>query len=703
MITPLTVTAVREYISPTSSSAFAVNADLVAAGAATLATNTGSVWKDVITSVNSIGSTALKTSLKNFQKNANWTALVNGFDSLAVSALPVAYSGTLQTATDYVLDQAQDILGGSPADVGKFIAALNLVEAYTSQVNEYINAANNATEPLSSAHWNMDLQTTNGLSGVNVDFVNFGSDLARTGHVINFTDLENLGNPGLLLSTIQQHGGFYLVTRVLNRYGLDIDLMWEPERIAQIIAILNEPPSTYISVTGQGYSYAELQKEPLVVDRATQPLSSAVDISKSKYGLTPAQQKLIYRILRLIVDDDLTLLKGLLAVTTDNIKTAADLLDPKRLFPNSYRTLTVPISVGYKTIYVDAQGTINPLLQNLGARLDQILPGDLAIANDALSRSLLQVKNIFDTNPIDLGNTLSVIETNKGLVDILSFTQPVPSDVVTFFQSGVDNGTGTHGEILVVDVIGSAAGYNITSAWQTLNSTIQALESAGSLYTIYRDMGSSSSSTGVFRVMKYALAGTYTSGVGPYTATIPVGVYGAGTYDNGGAGYATIADLMDAIFDGAGALPGLISIANGIITSLASTHNTESASCNALMLQVADQMISEYTHQTNADIVFADIASSRSTILSFGQSLYNYAQDTSVGGLAYFLENIADTSTLGGQATVASMREARNYQRLQVLGFEPDTLLDTSAEQTSASLSSSQYTASEASGLVSAG
>lgn len=703
MITPLIATAIKEYISPTSGPAFAVNASLTSAGAATLSTNTGSVWNDVIGLVNSTGSSTLRTAFKNLQKNASWTILVNGFNASAVAALPPSYAETLQTATNFVLNKAQEILGGSTTDVSKLITVLNLAEAYTSQVNEYVNAANNATEPLSSAHWNMNLQTTNGLSGVNIDFINFGSDLVKSGYVIDFTELANLGNPGLLLSTIKQYGGLYLVTRVLNRYGLSLNLVLDPDRISQVIAVLSEPPGTYISTTGQGYSYADVQEAPLIVDRTLQPSSSAVDVSRSKYGLTPAQQKLVYRILQLVVDDDLELLKGLLAVTTDDIKTAADLLDPKKLFPNSYRTLTVPVAAGYKTVYVDAAGTTNPLLQNFGLRLDQILPTDIAIANDALSRSLLQVKSIFDTNPIDLGNIFAQIETNKGLTDILSFTQPVPASVVTFYQSGVDNGSGANGEILIVDVIGSVAGHNITAAWQQLNSTIQTLETAGSLNTIYRDSGATSSSTGVFRVMKYALAGAYTSGVGPYTATIPVGVYGAGTYDNGGAGYITIVDLMNAIFSGAGALPGLISIANGVITSLASTYSTQSALCNTLMSQVADQMISEYTHQTNANIEFAEIASSRSTVLSFGQSLYNYAQDTSVGGMAYFLENISNISTLGGQATIAAMREARNYQRLQALGFEPDTVLDTSATKTSASLSSSQYTASEASGLVVAG
>ena len=694
MITPLVATAVKEYISPAGSPAFAINAAMSAAGSATLATSTGAVWNDVIALINSIGSTSLKTTTKNFQKNSAWSTLVNGFSSATVSSLPSTYSGTLQTSTAYVLARARDALGGSPVNIAKFVTILNLVEAYTSQVNEYINAANNSSQPLSSNHWSMDLQTTNGLSGVNIDFINFGNDLVNSGHLLDFTDLSNLGNPALLLSTIKQHGGWYIVSKVLGQYGLTLNLLLDPDKVSQIVAILNEPPGTYISASGRGYSYADLQEEPTVVNKVQQPTVLELDIVKSKYGLTPAQQKLIYRILTLITGDDLVLLKGLLEVNTVGINTAADLLDPKKVFPNSFRTLTVPIAAGYKTIYVDHTGTVNPLLSNFGNKLDQILPTDISIANDALSRSLMQVKNIFDTTPVELGTVTSQIETNKGLSSIVSLTSPVPTDVITFFQSGVDNGSGNNGQILVVDVIGSAAGYNITDAWTSANAIMLALESAGSLNTIYYDAGPGSASTGIFRVMKYVLSGTYTTIAGTYSAIIPAGVYGAGTYDNSGAGYTTNADLMDAI------IPGLITTATSMITSLSSTYSSQSSQCNTLMLQVGNQMVSEYTHQTNSDIVFADIAGSRSTLLSFGQSLYNYAQDIKAGGLAYYLENIADTSTIGGQATIAAMRESRNYAKLQTLGFEPDTTLDTTAEVIPAVLSSSQYTLAEASGLV---
>jgi hypothetical protein len=37
----------------------------------------------------------------------------------------------------------------------------------------------------------------------------------------------------------------------------------------------------------------------------------------------------------------------------------ADLLNPVKIFPNSYQSLTVRTSVGLRAVYIDAVGTVN--------------------------------------------------------------------------------------------------------------------------------------------------------------------------------------------------------------------------------------------------------------------------------------------------------------------------------------------------------
>ncbi len=78
-------------------------------------------------------------------------------------------------------------------------------------------------------------------------------------------------------------------------------------------------------------------------------------------------------------------------------------------------------------------------------------------------------------------------------------------------------------------------------------------------------------------------------------------------------------------------------------------------------------------------------------------NLHSIGQDTSLGGSAYVLEKLADTSIKGGQAVIAAMREGRNIQRLANAGI-PSSLFATSASKTTqqATLLTSTYTVDEA-------
>lgn len=60
------------------------------------------------------------------------------------------------------------------------------------------------------------------------------------------------------------------------------------------------------------------------------------------------------------------------------------------------------------------------------------------------------------------------------------------------------------------------------------------------------------------------------------------------------------------------------------------------------------------------------------TILSFIDTLPQLSQDTAPHMAAQTIEAISDTSTVGGQSTIASMRQERNQARMQLLGIEQD-------------------------------
>jgi len=67
-----------------------------------------------------------------------------------------------------------------------------------------------------------------------------------------------------------------------------------------------------------------------------------------------------------------------------------------------------------------------------------------------------------------------------------------------------------------------------------------------------------------------------------------------------------------------------------------------------------------------------------------------------VGGASWFLESVASTSTLGGQAIVATMREARNQGRLQNAGIQTDIIVSSEGVEPQQSFTAGQYTVAEA-------
>jgi hypothetical protein len=70
----------------------------------------------------------------------------------------------------------------------------------------------------------------------------------------------------------------------------------------------------------------------------------------------------MYQAMTQITGTKLALILSVLKVTTVGIETVADLLNPLKLFPNSYQTLTAPTANGPAPIYVESDGSINTAL-----------------------------------------------------------------------------------------------------------------------------------------------------------------------------------------------------------------------------------------------------------------------------------------------------------------------------------------------------
>lgn len=335
--------------------------------------------------------------------------------------------------------------------------------------------------------------------------------------------------------------------------------------------------------------------------------------------------------------------------------------------------------------------------------LKKIIPPDQALANEALSRGLRQVKEIFNSDLPALSQAVSNLESNKDLNLINALETPLPANVISSYQTVIGTGTGPGNTITTNDLLGTAAGNTHVTELPIATNVLVQLNSLGALNPLTANGGAPGSAiNGVYTVMQYTLANSYT-GVNPgppveYSITIPAPLPGQGSYGPDG----NFTTVIDAAF------ANLISIANARINTIASTYPTQTQQANDSFVNMSGQIGINVINCQAATIdvanLVANIASanlvpnSKSTVLNLTTQLQDLGRDVTEGGTAQFFEQIADTTTLSGQAVIASMREGRNIAVLNDAGIKLDTqLTDVNLNQTVANnLANAQYSVSEA-------
>jgi hypothetical protein len=213
--------------------------------------------------------------------------------------------------TSILTHSANQILG--EGDVSKFCQTLSQAQGHNIQTATFVNSAINGQTYLGSTFTGMDSMITGSVSAVNLATTAFGQDLANLGQLIDTGNLNNLGSP---LALVQQ--------------------------IYRVVGVL---PALSIAFVLVGISQD-------VVVNLSDPTISVVD----------SDQKLMYTAMTQITGDTLTQILTILKVKTIGIATMADLLNPVKLFPTSFQSLTVPLGPDTYPIYVDANGAINTSL-----------------------------------------------------------------------------------------------------------------------------------------------------------------------------------------------------------------------------------------------------------------------------------------------------------------------------------------------------
>ena len=330
--------------------------------------------------------------------------------------------------------------------------------------------------------------------------------------------------------------------------------------------------------------------------------------------------------------------------------------------------------------------------------LKKIIPADQALANQALSRSLRQVKDIFNTDLPTLSAAVEALESNKDLDLVNSLAEPIPEVVTDFIGNTLATGTGPGNTITINDVVGVAAGATINDELPTVTTVVSDLANIGALTRLTGNGGSSGSvNNGIYTLMSYALTGVYSGGNVANSTTIPNTIYYAGpqTFAN-----------VDAAFGNA--TVGLIARANTAIANIATTYSNVVVIANDATNACAEQLNLNVINCTAAGIEIGNIvndpananlvSNSITTSLGLASQLHDIGLDVSEGGAAQFFEQVANANNLSGQSVIASMREGRNIAVLNAVGIQLDTqLIDVNANTTVANnLGDGQYTVAQA-------
>jgi hypothetical protein len=267
---------------------------------------------------------------------------------------------------------ANTYLGGG--DFGKFAQAFGAAQGYIALTNNIILSAANAngTDYLGPTFSNMNNLITADIAQVNLAFPAFGADLAATGDLIALDNLAQFGTPAALLQQLSKKGN------MLN----------------------GTTPGVTAALKAQGLTDQDISD---LVNNNVQSLFNPDGLTQNQFDRL---QKQAYPALCNVTGDDLTIVLDILDCTTPNITQMCQLLNPVKIFPTSYSSLTLPTPNGPVLIY-DTTGAVNstliPIL-NSGSisptgcdDLAKIIPQANAAANRALQIAFQQIKGIAGT------------------------------------------------------------------------------------------------------------------------------------------------------------------------------------------------------------------------------------------------------------------------------------------------------------------
>tara|TARA_R110000868_G_scaffold58349_1_gene180229 strand:+ start:218 stop:1480 length:1263 start_codon:yes stop_codon:yes gene_type:complete len=252
-----------------------------------------------------------------------------------------AFGNSINGFTGVITDIGNTYLGQGNTTV--FAQVFTAAQSYINQNNDFINTAYNSQTYLGSTFTSMNSLITGNLTDINLALPAFGSDLARLGFLI---DLINLGNFGLPSTVFRQ---LATVTNLTPR--IIMALKQVNFTTAQIESITD--PDATLTDTEEAKLYRAML---LITGQALQQVCDILGITLPVFGVNTIQPQ------------------------NPGLTSMADLLNPVKIFPTSFPSLTVRTynqntTSELRSIYIDSTGTINSkLLQYLPRYVITVVP-----------------------------------------------------------------------------------------------------------------------------------------------------------------------------------------------------------------------------------------------------------------------------------------------------------------------------------------
>jgi len=303
-----------------------------------------------------------------------WTGAANQNDSSSSAAQQLSWNPYTTANTDPVITswgyirllalQAWNEFNYNNAlgQYKDFLTSWMTSYSFVEYSNQAILASDNSKTFLDGTYSNMDDLISADVVGVNMALPSFGQDFIATGKAIDLATISTFGLPSNLLRTLQRYNAVTKsVTLALLASGID----------------------------------------------GTSELN---DILGKVNPVTATQEQYIYRAFSIIVGQDLVDVCVPLNCKTPGLNSLVDLLNPQKLFPNSYTSLTVPV---YNATPMPTNSkTYYPIYEGSGVSSRLITPA-IATQIGTQVASGTPAVNSADSNSIQIAgtsyNTLSAL------------------------------------------------------------------------------------------------------------------------------------------------------------------------------------------------------------------------------------------------------------------------------------------------------